>query len=910
MAQEQLYGEALARKYINEHLERTGWKLLKQGDKVPSSGNYALPELEVNGKFADYALYIDGKLWAIVEAKKEGCESVEHALVQAIERYANPLRINYVYAANTKLDRYQNTIINLIFRDLRVEDSKHHELFTFHTPRALKLLETYNIQKSNEQLVSNFTQAGEKGLRYYQSEAINQIDRALKNKKQKMLIHMATGTGKTFTIVSAIFRFLSTNPKRFKRILFLVDRRELADQAVTAFATYDALPGKKFDEIYEVYCDRIPPEEESKVRYNSKLMQASKLAAPKEGDAHVYVTTIQRLYQQITGRSAFANEEEEDEMEWEDKPIEYNSKIPIDAFDLIISDECHRSIYNQWDIVLKYFDAVQVGLTATPTARTFAFFDRNLEYAYPLKQAIEDGYLVDYDVIKINTKSTGEDAYIPKEQRYLIKDRQTGLTEEEFAEEDIKIDAEKLERDLTVPDRLRRIAKEFKKYYKEGQKTLVFAKHDNDKVSHADALVNAFREEFGYGDDKVFKITYKSGKDNKTLIKKFRNSLTEAWIIVTVDLLSTGVDIPKIENIIFDRVVKSRVLFEQMMGRGTRLCKEISKTHFSVFDTLGVCELHKKLGNSSFDEDYYEPSKYLSTRKVIDKIYRGIRKEYYIEKLVKRLQRTAKKLPPIAIDEFAVYPEISNGDLGKFVSSLKENLKKDFRKHFQIFKDDAFLDLLDKWSKYDAKKMLIAEDYIDESTSEQYFRTINGENLKPDEYIGSFIRWVKANENKIDALEIIKNRPKELNLRDLKQLSKDLRRTPEVFSINKLNKALELSSKEKLKEHSNKVLDQVSELLSYIKYAEENKFLSLQERVDLAVIKFVSSNNLSIEQQKWLEVIKNFVITNLKITKRDVNDSIVFRRIGNFESANKLFNNKLEMLMEKLNEAIINGKSK
>lgn len=245
MAQEQLYGEALARKDINEHLEKTGWKLLKQGDKVPSLGNYALPELEVNGKFADYALYIDGKLWAIVEAKKEGCESVEHALVQAIERYATPLRVNYVYAANTKLDKYQNTIINLIFRDLRVEDSKHHELFTFHTPRALKLLETYNIQKSNEQLVLNFTQAGEKGLRYYQSEAVNQIDRALKDKKQKMLLHMATGTGKTFTIVSSIFRFLSTNPKRFKRILFLVDRRELADQAVTAFATYDALPGKK-----------------------------------------------------------------------------------------------------------------------------------------------------------------------------------------------------------------------------------------------------------------------------------------------------------------------------------------------------------------------------------------------------------------------------------------------------------------------------------------------------------------------------------------------------------------------------------------------------------------------------------------------------------------------------------------
>jgi type I site-specific restriction endonuclease len=140
MVQQQLHGEALVRKYIDKHLEETGWKILKIGDKVPSSGNYALPELEVKGKFADYALYIDGKLWAIIEAKKEGCETVEHALVQAIERYANPLRVNYVYAANTKLDRYQNTVINLIFRDLRVEDSKHHELFTFHTPRDTTLI--------------------------------------------------------------------------------------------------------------------------------------------------------------------------------------------------------------------------------------------------------------------------------------------------------------------------------------------------------------------------------------------------------------------------------------------------------------------------------------------------------------------------------------------------------------------------------------------------------------------------------------------------------------------------------------------------------------------------------------------------------------------------------------------------
>lgn len=906
MSQTQLKSEQLARKYVDVHLQKTGWKPLKQNDKVPTNGYYYLPEEEVNGKFADYVLYIDGKRWAVVEAKKEGSENVEHALVQAIERYAKPLQLHFVYAANTKLDKWNNTIINLIFRDLRVKDSRSRELFTFHTPSALQLLETYDLDNSSRQLIDNPATEIKGGLRYYQADAINAIDKAIYDKKQKMLLHMATGTGKTRTIVELVYRFLSTHPKRFKRILFLVDRRELANQAVTSFATFNALPGKKFDEIYEVYCDRIPSDEENKIKLNSKLMSPTKISSPKEGDAHVYVTTIQRLYQQITGRSTFRSDEDEDEMEWEDKPIEYNQKIPINAFDLIISDECHRSIYNEWDIVLRYFDAVQVGLTATPTGRTFVFFDRNLVFRYGLQKAISDGYLVDYDVVKIKTKSTKDDAYIPKEQRLLIKDKQTGLYDEEFADEDIKINIEELERDLTIPDRLRKIAAEFKKYYKPGQKTLVFAKHDNEKGGHADALVDAFREELGLGNDKVFKITYRCGKDARTQIKKFRNSLDEAWIIVTVDMLSTGVDVPRIENIIFDRAVGSRVLFEQMMGRGTRLCKEIGKTHFTVFDTLGICDVHKKIGQSAFNEEYSEPSKPVSIKQIIDRINRGIRQDYYEDRLIKRLQRITKNLPPVGIDEFAIYEEIPNGDLGKFASNLKENLKKDFRKHFALFKDAGFVEKLEKWSGYERQKMIVATDYIDEADSEVLFRTSDGENLKPDDYIESFVKYVRDNENKINALEIVMKKPKNLQLKDLKELAKVLRRQPEAYSVEKLNKALELSSKEELSQHSNKVLDQISELVSYIQYAEDTEeFLSMQERIDKAVIKIVSNETFNIEQIKWFNVIRDFVITRLKVTKEDINTSAVFRKVGGYKTLNEVFNGKLDKLMDALNEAIL-----
>jgi len=908
VVQAQLKPEVLARTFIDKNLEATGWKVLHQNSKVPQKGYYALSEEEINGRFADYVLYIDGKRWAVVEAKKEGDESVEYALIQAIERYAKPFGVKYVYAANTKLNRWNKTVINLLFRDLRIKDSRSRELFTFHTARALQLLETYDIESANQQLISNPSMEVKGGLRYYQAEAINAIEQALGQKKNKMLLHMATGTGKTRTIVELIYRFFSTNPKRFKRVLFLVDRRELANQAVTAFATFNAQPGKKFDEIYEVYCDRIPSDEESKIKYNSKLMSASKIAASKEGDAHVYVTTIQRLYQQITGRNAFTNDEEEDEMEWEDKPIDYNPRIPIDAFDLIISDESHRSIYNVWELVLNYFDTSQIGLTATPTGRTFVFFDRNLVYRYGLRQAMYDGFLVDYDPVRIYTKSTKSGAYIPKQQRLLLKDRQTGCEEEEFAEEDIPIDVPKLEIDLTVPDRLRKIVHEFRQYWKPGQKTLVFAKHDLKKGSHADALVKAFREELGLGDDKVIKITYKSGKDVRTLIRKFRNSIEEAWIVVTVDLLSTGVDIPRIECIVFDRIVQSRVLFEQMMGRGTRLCKEIGKTHFTVFDTLGTLELHKTLGNSAFDEDYMKPSKIYTIRQLVDKVYKnsGSIQEKYIDKLVKKIQRIAKKLPPAGFDDFALYDDIPSGDLGKYASSLKEKLQKDFKISFVLFRDDSFMDKLEKWSQFDAKKMIVASDYIDESASVLFFQTSIGERLKPDDYIESFVKYIQENENKVDALELIMKRPQNLELKHVKELSKVLRRQPQGFSIEKLNRALELSEDKELKKHSNKVLDMVSELVSYVKYAEdEGQFCALQERVDASVVKIIADKKFTIEQYRWFTIIKDFVITRLKITKEDINTGIVFRKVGGYNNLNRVFDGRLEEMMKVLNEAVL-----
>ena len=201
---------------------------------------------------------------------------------------------------------------------------------------------------------------------------------------------------------------------------------------------------------------------------------------------------------------------------------------------------------------------------------------------------------------------------------------------------------------------------------------------------------------------------------------------------------------------------------------------------------------------------------------------------------------------------------------------------------------------------------MIATDYIDEAKSEQFFRTSTGENLKPDDYIESFVRYVRENENKINALEIITKKPKNLQLKDLKELAKMLKREPEAWSVEKLNTAIELSTKEELRAHSNKVLDQVSELLSYIQYAEkDNEFLALTERIDNAAAKILTSKEFTIEQMKWFNVIKEFIITRLKITKEDINTSAVFRTLEGYANGNKIVDGKLELLMMRLNEAIL-----
>ena len=386
-----------------------------------------------------------------------------------------------------------------------------------------------------------------------------------------MLVAMATGTGKTFTMVNEVYRLMKSGVA--KRILFLVDRRALAAHAVRAFASHDPEPNQKFDKIYEVYSQRFHREDfYEDEKFDPKVLPNSYLTNPKAGHAFVYVSTIQRMRVNLFGRNAIFN--------LGDETIDEDAvqlDIPIHAFDLVIADECHRGYTASeaaiWRQTLEHFDAIKIGLTATPAAHTTGYF-KEVVYRYEYERAVREGFLVDYDPVAINSNVRMQGVFLKEGEQVGVANTETGAKQLDLLEDERQFDTTEVEEKVTSPDSNKKILEEVKKYClvheeKCGRfpKTLIFALNDLPHTSHADQLVDLARDAFGRGDAFVQKIT---GRVDRPLqrIREFRNRQLPG-VVVTVDMLSTGVDIPDLEFIVFLRPVKSRILFEQMLGRGT-----------------------------------------------------------------------------------------------------------------------------------------------------------------------------------------------------------------------------------------------------------------------------------------------------------------------------------------------------
>ena len=574
--------EQRARRNIDSMLEAAGWHVQNHaGHNTAAALGVAVREYSLRAdQRADYLLFIDGVAVGIIEAKPEGT-TLSGALQQA-ERYRASLPDNLRTLAEFPFS-YASTGVETYFRDIRDSNSRSRPIFTFHTPETLsdQVTESRTLR---ERLTDNLPPLERGSLRNCQFEAITNLEESLKAARPRALIQMATGSGKTYAAVSAVYRLI-----RFagiKRVLFLVDRRNLGRQALREFQAY------------------TPPDDNSKFTdlYNTQHLANNTIELVNQ----VYITTLQRLYSMLKGDPDYEIEEEEAfdfEDEKEQTPeIIYNPSIPIDTFDVIIVDECHRSIYGRWRQVLEYFDAFIIGLTATPYRQTLGFFDHNLVSEYRHEQAVKDNVNVGYYVYQIQTEITQSGSHIEAGSYVARRDRQSRRLNWDELDADVEYTETQLDREVVAIDQIRTVIQTYKEKLPTElfpsrrivPKTLIFAKDD----SHAEDIVHIVREVFARDDEFCQKITYQSDKPEE-LIAQFRNDSTFR-IAVSVDMISTGTDIKPLECLIFMRAVRSSGYFEQMKGRGVRTINTddllavtgdaTAKTHFIIVDAVGVCD--------------------------------------------------------------------------------------------------------------------------------------------------------------------------------------------------------------------------------------------------------------------------------------------------------------------------------
>ncbi|MBI3781318.1 MAG: DEAD/DEAH box helicase family protein [candidate division NC10 bacterium] len=871
---------------IDKALERAGWSPIVHCVPGASYDTAAVEEYETAEGPADYVLFDRGDALAAVEAKKLGL-GPQNVLGQA-QRYARGLRggrfnfhgfrLPFVYSTNGEI---------FWFQDLREQYSRSRQVARFHTPSALREFLGRDVAAASAWLRDHPIE--HQFLRPYQQDAIASIEEALISGKRRMLVAMATGTGKTFTTIGLIYRLMKSGFAR--RILFLVDRRALAAQAAGAMAAFEPEPGLKFDRTYEVFSQRFRREDlEEQFRFDPKVLPTEYLTDPKPRDAFVYVCTIQGMRINLFGREgAFGTGREP----LDEEPDAEGLDIPIHAFDCIIADECHRGYTSteesKWREVLDHFDGVKIGLTATPAAHTRAYF-RDIVFRYEYERAVREGYLVDYDAVRIQSDVTMNGVFLKEGEEIGLKDTQTGQLTFDILEDERLFPAEDLEEKLTAPDRNRKIVKEFAKYARAQEadrgifpKTLVFAVNDLPHISHSDQLVEMLREEFGKGDAFVQKITGSPTVDRPLQrIREFRNR-PNPGIVVTVDMLSTGVDIPRLENILFLRPVKSRILFEQMLGRGTRRCDEIHKTHFTVFDVLGVLEYFRQA--SAFTAD--PPSKPTRPiREIIEAIHNNQDRDYNVRVLIKRLLRIAKNVSAEGRTQFAAL--ISGQDLGDFARSLPQRLEQNWSETMVLLRSEPLLDYLENYPRA-PRTFIVAETVEDLVVSDYIFRTADGRELKPEDYLVAFERFVKENPDRIEAIRILLSRPAEFRTEHLKELRAKLAARPERFTEPNLRRAYQ---------------NALADIISIVRHAALHEpLLAAQERVGRAIARIRAGRTFTPEQEGWLELIQAHLIENLVIEKADF-QAIPFSRRGACGRANAAFEGRLEELLNQINEAM------
>jgi type I restriction enzyme R subunit len=943
--------EDRARENIDRLLTEAGWIVQSRNETNISAGRgIAIREFPLKTGYgeADYLLYVDSVPTGVVEAKKEGATLTGYEI--QTEKYSVGLPPELKPARKPLPFCYQSTGVETRFTNLLEPDARSRPIFSFHRPETFADWLAEDTKSPGSILRAHLKHLPpliKEGLWPAQIRAIDGLEESLGESRPRALIQMATGSGKTFTACNFCYRLIKHAGAR--RILFIVDRRTLGQQTKKEFEMFSTPEEhRKFTELYNV-----------------QHLQANKL----DPVAKVSITTIQRLYSMLKGESEVTDPELEEKplgslekLLKEPVDVSYNPAIPIEYFDFVVIDECHRSIYNLWRQVLEYFDAFLIGLTATPSKQTFGFFNQNLVMEYNHEQAVADGVNVGFDVYRIRTYISEHGSSVEAGLYIDKRDRETRKVRWERLDQDYAYAASQLDRDVVAKDQIRTVIKTFKeKLFTEifpGRtdvpKTLVFAKDD----SHAEDIVQVLREEFGKGNDFAQKITYRSGVARVVTTKKredgteveeisykssgttaeahlasFRNSYYPR-IAVTVDMIATGTDVRPIECLLFLRDVKSRNLFEQMKGRGSRIIspddlKAVTpdagvKDHFVVVDAIGICE-----GNL-VDTHPLEKKPTVSFERLLDAVAFGNREKDVLSSLASRLARLDRQLSK---EDRKILADVAGRPLSEIAAQIVNALDPD--KQIEAASSTATTGCAPSSEAIEAATTALLaaaatpiaanpafrhklvnlkksfEQIIDTVSKDQVLEAAYSADAadKARSTTQSFEQFLRDHKDEITALQILYSRPyqQRLTLKEIKALADTIHRPPYQWTPENLWRAYEALDKSKVRGSGGKVL---ADIVSLVRFAlhQENELKPYREKVhqrftDWMTKQQSNGRRFNSEQRQWLEAIRDHIAESLTIDADDF-DYVPFAQRGGLGRATQIFGNDLQPILNELNEAL------
>ncbi len=941
--------EDRARENIDQLLTAAGWIVQNKKETNLSAGRgVAVREFPMKSGHgeADYLLFVDSAPIGVVEAKREG-DTLTGVELQTT-KYSEGIPTNLTAPRRPLPFQYQSTGIETRYTNLLEPEARSRQVFAFHRPETLDQWLTQELQHPGSTVRARLRSLPPlitDGLRPAQITAIRNLENSLAEGRPRALIQMASGGGKTYTACNFIYRLIKHAGAR--RVLFLVDRSNLGRQTLKEFQQF-----------------RTPEEQRPFTElYNVQRMQSNKL----DDVSKVCITTIQRLYAMLQGKEIDPELEEQSGFESsllqnEPVPVSYNASLPIETFDFIVTDECHRSIYNLWRQVLEYFDAFIIGLTATPSKQTFGFFDQNLVMEYNHERAVADGVNVPFDVYRIRTLVSEQGSTINAGFYVDKRDRETRKVRWEKLDEDLSYDARQLDRFVVTPDQIRTIIRTFKERLfteifpgrTEVPKTLIFAKDD----SHADDIVQILREEFGKGNDFAQKITYRTGtarvvnkKRNEQgeeveevtwvntgikpedLLSSFRNSYNPR-IAVTVDMIATGTDIRPLEIVFFMRSVRSRGFFEQMKGRGTRIIAPDDlqavtpdarvKTHFIIVDAVGLCE------EEMSDTKPLERKRNVSFEKILEAVSFGNREPDVLSSLASRLARLDHQLTE---EDRQLVHETAGQPLAAITKGLVEALDPDVQAEAARAATGA-ADPSAQQVAHAAANLLAAaakpiatnpklrfqlseikrsyEQTIDKITKDELISAglDPAAREKAKSMVRSFEEFIEQHKDEITALQILYSRPykQRLTFKEIKELAETIERPPRAWTPERLWHAYEALDRSKVRGSGGHVL---TDIVSLVRFAihQQDELHPFEDDVNARFARWMTQQEgngrkFTDEQRQWLEAIRDHVATSLTIEADDFEYEPFVQR-GGLGKAYQVFGKDLDPILKELNEVLV-----